>query len=110
MVGGAPGSGIGETHRIAMRLDDRYELVAGAFSRDHEKSLTAGRQFGISADRVYPDYATMAERERERDDRIDTVVIVTPTDKHYEVAKAFAETGTNIICEVFRETISFLCV
>ncbi|MBV8815832.1 MAG: Gfo/Idh/MocA family oxidoreductase [Verrucomicrobia bacterium] len=99
MVGGGPGAGIGETHRIAMRLDDRYELVAGAFSRDHEKSLAAGRQFGISVDRVYPDYATMAERERERDDRIDTVVIVTPTDKHYEVAKAFAETGINIICD-----------
>jgi hypothetical protein len=31
MVGGGPGAGIAETHRAAMRLDDRYELVAGVF-------------------------------------------------------------------------------
>ena len=56
MVGGGPGAGIAETHRTAMRLDDRYELVAGAFSRDREKSLTAARQLRIPADRVYTDY------------------------------------------------------
>jgi predicted dehydrogenase len=99
MVGGGPGAGIAETHRIAMRLDDRYQLVAGAFSRDHQKSLAAGRRFGIAVDRIYPDYATMAERERARDDRIDAVVIVTPTDQHYEIAKVFAEAGINIICD-----------
>jgi predicted dehydrogenase len=53
MVGGGPGAGIAETHRIAMRLDDRYELVAGVFSRDREKTLTAARQFRIDPQRVY---------------------------------------------------------
>jgi len=40
MVGGGTGAGIAETHPTAMRLDDRYVLVAGVFSRDREKSLT----------------------------------------------------------------------
>jgi hypothetical protein len=31
MVGGGPDSGIGETHRIAMRIDNKCELVAGGF-------------------------------------------------------------------------------
>jgi hypothetical protein len=53
MVGGGPGAGIAETHRTAMRLDDRYELVAGAFSRDREKSLAAARQLRIHAERIY---------------------------------------------------------
>jgi hypothetical protein len=34
MVGGGRGAFIGEAHRIAARLDDRYELVAGALSSD----------------------------------------------------------------------------
>jgi hypothetical protein len=32
MVGGGPGAFIGEVHRIASRIDDRFELVAGALS------------------------------------------------------------------------------
>ena len=32
MVGGGHGAFIGAVHRIAARLDDRYELVAGALS------------------------------------------------------------------------------
>ena len=69
MVGGGPGAGIAETHRTAMRLDDRYELVAGVFSRDREKSLAAARQFRIHPERVYSDYPAMAGAEAKREDR-----------------------------------------
>jgi len=44
MVGGGPGAGIAETHRTAMRLDDRSLIVAGVFSRDPEKSLIAAKK------------------------------------------------------------------
>jgi predicted dehydrogenase len=99
MVGGGPGAGIAQTHRTAMRLDDRYELVAGAFSRDPEKTLEAARQLRIDAERVYPDYKTMAANEARREDRIDAAVIVTPTASHYDIAKAFLEAGINVICD-----------
>jgi predicted dehydrogenase len=99
MVGGGPGAGIAETHRTAMRLDDRCELVAGVFSRDREKSLEAAGRLRIQAERVYWDYTTMAAAEAKREDRIDAVVIVTPTAGHYEVAKAFLEAGLNVICD-----------
>jgi predicted dehydrogenase len=99
MVGGGPGAGIAETHRTAMRLDDRYTLVAGAFSRDREKSLAAARRLRIAEDRVYPDYAAMAAAEPKRKDRIDAVVIVTPSDSHYAIAKKFLEAGVNVICD-----------
>ncbi|MBV9489423.1 MAG: Gfo/Idh/MocA family oxidoreductase [Verrucomicrobia bacterium] len=99
MVGGGPGAGIAETHRTAMRLDDRYALVAGAFSRSHDKSLAAARRLRIALDRVYPDYAAMAAAESQRPDGIDAAVIVTPTDSHYAIAKAFLETGIHVICD-----------
>lgn len=100
MVGGGPGAGIAETHRTAMRLDDRYILVAGVFSRDRNKSRTAARQLRIPDDRVYPDYVAMADAESKREDsRLDAVSIVTRTDSHYEIAKKFLEAGINVICD-----------
>ena len=99
MVGGAPGAGIAGSHRIAMRLDDRYLLVAGVFSRSREKSLAAARQLGIPEDRVYSDYGAMAEAESKREDGVDAIAIVTPTDSHYEIAKKVLESGVSVICD-----------
>jgi predicted dehydrogenase len=100
MVGGGPGAGIAETHRTAMRLDDKCILVAGVFSRDNEKSRKAARQLRIEPDRVYPDYSVMAEVESKREgDRIDVAVIVTRTDSHFEIAKKFLQSGIQVICD-----------
>jgi predicted dehydrogenase len=99
MVGGAPGAGIAGSHRIAMRLDDRYVLVAGVFSRSREKSLAAARQLGIPEDRVYSDYGAMAKAESKRKDGVDAIAIVTPTDSHYEIAKKVLESGVSVICD-----------
>ena len=49
VIGGGPGSFIGEMHRAAARIDDRYELVAGAVSSDPERSRRAGEALGIIA-------------------------------------------------------------
>jgi predicted dehydrogenase len=100
MIGGGPGAGIAETHRTAMRLDDKCVLIAGVFSRDSEKSRTAARQLRIDLDRVYPDYGVMAEMESKRgSDRIDVAVIVTRTDSHFEIAKKFLQSGIQVICD-----------
>ncbi len=37
MVGGGQGAFIGAVHRMAARLDDHYDLVAGALSSTPEK-------------------------------------------------------------------------
>ena len=100
MVGGGPGAGIAETHRTAMRLDDKCVLIAGVFSRDSEKSRGAARLLRIDPDRVYPDYSVMAEVESKREsDRIDVAVIVTRTDSHFEIAKKFLQSGIQVICD-----------
>jgi predicted dehydrogenase len=100
MIGGGPGAGIAETHRTAMRIDDKCVLIAGVFSRDSEKSRTAARQLRIDLDRVYPDYGVMAEKESKREsDRIDVAVIVTRTDSHFEIAKKFLQSGIQVICD-----------
>ena len=47
MVGGGPGAFIGAVHRIAARLDDRYELVAAALSSNAERGLAAAEELHI---------------------------------------------------------------
>jgi predicted dehydrogenase len=99
MVGGGPGAGIAESHRIGMRIDDRYALVAGVFSRSAEKSLEAARKLGVTPERTYTSYEEMARAEAERPDGIDVVSIVTPNDSHHPIAKTFLDAGIHVICD-----------
>jgi len=99
MVGGGADSVIGETHRVALRVDGLCELVAGAMSIVPEIALETARMNLIPEDRVYTDFRVMAEAEARRDDRIDAVVIATPPQVHLEIAQAFLEQGIDVICE-----------
>jgi predicted dehydrogenase len=99
MVGGGQGAFIGAVHRIAARLDDRYELVAGALSSDPKRARTSAAELRIAPERAYGSFQEMAEREAARDDGIDVVAIVTPNHVHHPAAKAFLEAGIHVICD-----------
>ena len=99
MVGGGKGSLIGKTHRIAARMDDRYELVAGSLSSDPTRAFESAREIGIEHDRTYADYEQMAKKEAAREDGIDAVSIVTPNHLHLGPIIAFAEQGIHVICD-----------
>jgi predicted dehydrogenase len=99
MVGGGQGAFIGAVHRIAARLDDHYELVAGALSSDPDRARASARDLGIAPDRAYGDHGAMFRAEAARADRIDAVAIVTPNHMHFPVAKAALEAGFHVICD-----------
>jgi len=99
MVGGGEGAFIGAVHRIASRIDDCFELVAGALSSDAERSRTSGLALGIDESRTYASFSIMAEQEKARIDGIQAVIIVTPNHMHFPVAKAFLEQGIHVICD-----------
>lgn len=99
MVGGGRDAFIGAVHRLAIRLDDRIQLVAGALSSDPERARLSAADIGIAADRAYSSYQEMARAEAARADGIEAVVIVTPNHLHAPVAKAFLEAGIDVICD-----------
>lgn len=99
MVGGGINGFIGEVHRLAARLDGGFSLEAGCFSSDVERNRASGALFGVSAERIYDDFANMARRETERADGIQAVSIVTPNHLHFAVARAFLEAGIDVICD-----------
>ena len=99
MVGGGQGAFIGAVHRIAARLDDRYELVAGALSSDPERARASAAELAIAPERAYASFQEMAAREAARDDGIDVAAIVTPNHVHHPAAKAFLAAGIHVICD-----------
>jgi len=99
VIGGGPGSEIGEVHRIAARLDDLYEIVASALSSDPERSRRSGRALGVAEDRAYASWRALVESEAGRGDRPDIVAVMTPNDSHYEICTAGLDAGFHIICD-----------
>ena len=99
MVGGGEGAFIGAVHRIAARLDDQYELVAGALSSTSEKARRSGQALGLAPDRVYDDYETMAKAEAARPDGVEAVAIVTPNNVHAGPTYAFLKARVHVICD-----------
>ncbi len=99
MVGGGQGAFIGGVHRIAARLDDRYELVAGSLSSDSERAHASAAVLHIAPDRSYADYTAMAAAEAARPDGIEAVAIVTPNHMHHGPAKAFLARNIHVICD-----------
>lgn len=99
MVGGGRGAFIGAVHRMAARLDDKWEMTAGALSANAENARASGEDLGLDRARIYTTWQDMVAAEKDRDDRIDAVSIVTPNDLHFEVSKAFLEAGIAVICD-----------
>jgi predicted dehydrogenase len=94
MVGGGPGAMIGAAHRHAMWLDNQYDLAAGVFGRDPQASAEFAKTVGV--ERVYRDYRDMAKSEA---GHLDVVAVVTPNDSHFDIARAFLDSGIAVVCE-----------
>ena len=99
IVGGGGGGFIGAVHALAARMDNRYELVAGALSSRPDVARSAGEAWFLPPDRAYADYHEMAKREAARPDGVEVVAITTPNHLHYDAARAFLDAGIHVICD-----------
>lgn len=101
LVGGGQGAFIGRVHATAAILDNRASLVAGALSSDPAKAKASAPDFDIPPARAYGSYQEMiaAELKLPLGERIDFVSVATPNHTHFEIARAFAEAGFNVMCD-----------
>src|SRR3569832_1674145 len=99
MVGGGHGAFIGAVHRIAARIDDEFELLAGALASDPIRAKASAAELGIASDRAYGSFEETAAAEAARADGIEAVSIVTPNHMHGPVARAFLKAGIHVICD-----------
>lgn len=97
VIGGGPGSFIGIVHRGAATLEEYYDVVAGVFSSNPDKSIASAEQLGIERGYANPEEMILAEGARE--DGVDVIAIMTPNNSHYEIACLAIEHGFHIMCE-----------
>lgn len=95
-IGGNIKSAIGMTHKIACQMDNKFELVAGAFSRHRDTNLQTAQAYGISNEHLYDDYKTMLKSEGKN---VDVIAVLVSTDKHKEIVVDCLNAGYNVICE-----------
>ena len=99
MIGGGQGAFIGGVHRIASRIDDKYELVAGCLSSTPEKAQLSGKELGLDPSRIYSSFDEMAEKESQREDGVQVVSVVTPNHMHAKPSMAFLKKNIHVICD-----------
>ena len=99
IIGGGPGSWIGHVHRIASRFDDKYEVVAGVFSRNYKVSKSFGESIGLKKDRCYKNYKDLCLSEKKIKNGIEVVAIMTPPGSHQEIAEFFIKNNIHVISD-----------
>jgi predicted dehydrogenase len=99
LIGGGEGSQIGPAHRLGAAVDGEYEFVCGALDHRPEAGREFGQRLGLAADRSHGDWREMLEKEKNRADRPDLVTVATPNSTHFEITRAFLDTGFNVLCE-----------
>src|SRR3981081_739232 len=99
LVGGGQGAFIGRVHATAAILDNRAVLVAGALASDPAKAKASAPDYDIKPERAYGSVKDMiaAELKLPADQRIDFASVATPNHTHFEIAKAFAAAGFNVM-------------
>jgi len=103
MVGGGFDSAVGRTHRAAIAIDQRYDLIAGSFSRDYNKCKATASHYGVDQHRAYTNLTELLEHEI---GSLDAVIIATPQDQHWQQVMACLEAKIPVICEKALTTTS----
>lgn len=95
-LGGGLNSAVGATHFISCRMDGLFTADAGAFSRRPEVNRQTAEQWGVSLSRTYPNLDALLAEEAER---LDALVVLTPTPDHAAAVAPALEMGLPVICE-----------
>lgn len=95
-IGGAQNSAVGYAHFVASRMDNRWQLAAGCFSTHPEQNHASGTSYGVASERIHSNWRDFLSAEREK---LDAVLVVTPTPAHREMVGACLEAGIPVICE-----------
>lgn len=96
IIGGALDSAVGRSHHIAAQMDGRFRIVAGCFSPNAGNNLATAKALDVPEARTYGDWRKFLSAER---DRIDAVLLLTPTPLHAEMAVEALELKIPVISE-----------
>jgi predicted dehydrogenase len=93
-IGGSINSIAGYPHFVASQMDKRFEVIAGAFSKDAQVNSITAKKWNIP--KFYNRWEELIEREKFN---LDAVVILTPTPLHCDIIVELLKQNIPIICE-----------
>ena len=93
-IGGSCESIAGYPHFIASQMDNRFKVVAGAFSSQQHINQSTAEKWGVS--RLYSSWKELIQKEK---GCVDAVVILMPTPSHIDVIIELLKNNIPIICE-----------
>ncbi|MHA1386348.1 MAG: Gfo/Idh/MocA family protein [Candidatus Helarchaeota archaeon] len=95
-LGGGINSAVGNAHFSALNISNQYKLVAGCFSRNKKINYDTARKYDVTEDRVYSNIDELIEKEK---GKIDAIIILTPTNLHFQHVSSCIRAGIPVICE-----------
>lgn len=98
-LGVVGGGRIARTQAMAARMSDRWDVVAGTFSSNPANASARAAEWHVAERRSYGSFAEMAEREADRADGVEAVMITTPNNPHCAAATSFLEAGIDVLCD-----------
>jgi predicted dehydrogenase len=95
-IGGGLNSAVGYTHYASSHLDGLFRLEAGCFSRDQDINISTASRYEVESSRTYARWQDLISSER---NRLDAVVVLTPTPTHGEIVRKLLDVGYAVISE-----------
>jgi predicted dehydrogenase len=95
-IGGSLSSAVGYAHFVSALMDNEWSLAAGCFSRDPASNRQTARAYDVPEARVYDRWQDLVQRERQR---LDAVVVLTPTPSHCDIVTTCLAERMPVICE-----------
>ena len=95
-IGGGLNSAVGLAHFLAMKMSNKFNLSFACFSRDEITNENTAKDYGLHQECIYQDWKKMVIERRYE---IDCVIILTPTNQHFDQVKFIYKLGIPIICE-----------
>lgn len=95
-LGGGWNSAVGATHFIAARMDGRFTVDAGCFSRHADVNHQTADRWGVADGRVYDTADQLLDAEA---GKVDALVVLTPTPDHTAPVMKALDLGMAVVCE-----------
>lgn len=94
IIGGGINSAVGRAHVSALNLDGNWSISSGFFSRNAEINSCSASNYGVES--VYFSIEQFVDQNL---NKLDSVLVLTPTPTHFEIISTLLHSGFNVISE-----------
>ena len=95
-IGGGIDSVVGRAHYAALHLDGKFDLKFGIFSKNRNISYKTAKIYNLENENIN-NFKSFIKRSK--DEKIDLVIILSPSTLHYQHLKACLDADLSVICE-----------